>query len=87
MGKVDAALRKNLNYKDAFKLVLGLIKSANGYMQDKSRRGLLLRKVGAFVFKILKVFGLTNLGDGYTFALASGNNLYLYIICKNDKMM
>jgi len=61
--KVDASLRKNLSFNQAFKHLFVLINSTNRYLQNKTRRGLLVRKIGAFVHKILSVFGLLSEGQ------------------------
>ena len=76
--QVDKYLRENLNFQKAFLSVLDLVSKTNSYFKNEERRALLVRKIGSFVHRILSVFGLTNLSEGYSFSFASGLDFFFF---------
>jgi len=58
--KVDEALKDNFDTPTAMQTLLDLVTSTNSYISTHHTKIFLLKKIGSFVTKILKVFGIIN---------------------------
>jgi cysteinyl-tRNA synthetase len=72
--EVDAALKNNFDTPAALLALMDVISAANKYLREcpQTRKALLLRKIGLYITKILRIFGVVFEKDLYATATEEG---------------